>query len=150
MAAPQLVGAEARAGGGAGRHVLHEDVGAGEQAVEQRAIVGLLDVEHDRLLAAIEPREVGALAAGRAVVVASEVAAVALDLDHARTGVGESAGGERRRHRLLERYHQDAVEGARATRSPATLRRLRQPQSGNAVSLRGRARRVGCARSSAA
>ena len=39
VAAPQLLGAEARAGGRAGRQVLHEDVGAREQAVEQRAVV---------------------------------------------------------------------------------------------------------------
>jgi hypothetical protein len=31
-----------------------------------------------------------------------------LDLDHARAGVGEAAGAHGRRHRLLQRHHQQA------------------------------------------
>ena len=101
--------------------------GAGEQPLEQRAVPARLDVEDDRLLAAVEPGEVGALAAGRGVVVPGEVAAVALDLDHAGAGVGEPAGGERRRDRLLERDDQDAVEWARPASNRSSGRRG-QPQ----------------------
>jgi hypothetical protein len=45
---------------------------------------------------------------GELVVVAREIALGPLDLDHARAGVGEAAGAHGRRHRLLQRHHQQA------------------------------------------
>ena len=45
-----------------GIEVLHEHVGGVDQPVEQRAIAGVLDVELEALLAAIEPDEVAATA----------------------------------------------------------------------------------------
>src|SRR5262249_18079920 len=50
----------------------------------------------------------GALWHRELVVVAREIALRPLDLDHPRAGVGEPAGAHGRRHRLLERHHQQA------------------------------------------
>ena len=72
-------------------------------AAEHRAVAGLLEVELDALLAAVQPDEVAGLAVHGPVVAAGEVAGAGpLDLDHARAEVGELAGGERRGHRLLQ------------------------------------------------
>ena len=117
MRAAQRVERKAELGDGAGLEVLHEHVGLGEHRREQRLVVGAREIEHQRFLAAVEPDEIRALAlrasAGRGwhgelVVVAREVALGALDLDHARAGVGEPARAHGRRHRLLQRHHQQA------------------------------------------
>ena len=71
---------------------------------------GLGEVEDDRLLAAIEPDEIGALAARELVVAAREVALRPLDLDHARAGIREPARAGRRRDRLFERHDEEAFE----------------------------------------
>ena len=65
MRAPQRLEREAELADGAGLEVLHEDVG---RASRPRAAPGrpALEVEHDRFLAAVEPDEIGALAAGSA------------------------------------------------------------------------------------
>jgi hypothetical protein len=114
MRAPQLFKRKAELGDGAGLEVLHEHVGLGEHGVEQRLVIGAREIEHHRLLAAVEPDEIRAFATttcifarhGELVVVAREVALGPLDLDHARAGVGEPAGAHGRRHRLLQRHHQ--------------------------------------------
>ena len=49
-----------------------------------------------------------ALAVHDVIVVAREIAFRALDLDHARAGVGQAAGAVRRRHRLLDRDDEEA------------------------------------------
>ena len=102
---------KAELGDRAGLQVLHEHVGLREQRREQRAVLALAEIEHDRFLAAIEPDEIRALAMHMIVVMAREVALRPLDLDHARAGIGEPAGRLRRRHRLFERDHEDAGEG---------------------------------------
>ena len=58
--ARSVVGAEPGARGGARREVLDEHVGAREDALQQRRVVRLLDVERPGFLAAVEPDEVGA------------------------------------------------------------------------------------------
>ena len=95
----------------AGLEVLHEHVGLREHGGEQRLVVGAREVEHHRFLAAVEPDEIGAFSRNpprELVVVAREISVRPLDLDHARTGIGEPAGAHRRRHRLLERHDHEA------------------------------------------
>jgi hypothetical protein len=55
------------------------------------------------------------------VVAAGEVALAALDLDHARPGVGQSAAAVGRRHRLLQRHHQQALQWAGRGRSVSVV-----------------------------
>ncbi len=56
------VNGKAELGERAGLQVLHEHVGLREHGFEQRLVLGLAEIEHHRLLAAIEPDEIGALA----------------------------------------------------------------------------------------
>ena len=102
----QLCGAEAGAFRGSRREVLDEHIGLGDDAVKQRRVVRALDVRDQRFLAAVEPDEVGALAAHKLVVAAGEVAFLALDLDDTRAGIGQARGTEGCRHRLLQRDDQ--------------------------------------------
>jgi hypothetical protein len=108
MRAAQRVEWEAELGDGAGLEVLHEHVGLGEQGGEHCLVVGAREVEGERLLAAVEPDEIRALASRQFIVAAGEIALRALDLDHARAGIGEAAAAHRRRHRLLQRHHEKA------------------------------------------
>ena len=55
----------------------------------------------------------------RLVVAARKVAFATLDLDDARAGVGQPRGTIRRRHRLFERHHQQAIEMADLAESRA-------------------------------
>ncbi len=108
MAGAQFRRIEAGAGGGARREVLHEDVGARQDAAQKRRVGRVLDIENERFLAAVEPQEIGAPAMRDVVVAAGEVALLALDLDDPRAGIGEARGAERRGDRLFERDHQHA------------------------------------------
>ena len=83
-------------------------------AAKQRLVGGLVEIEHDRFLAAIEPDEIAALAVREIVVAAGEVAFRPLDLDDARAGIGEPARAHRRRDRLFERDDEQAGEGERS------------------------------------
>ena len=90
------------------------------QRAEQRPVGGVLEVELDAFLAAVEPDEVGGLAVYGRVVAAGEVACAGpLDLDHARAEVGELPGGERRGDRMLQGDHEDAVQRMRCALSDA-------------------------------
>jgi hypothetical protein len=99
-----------------------------------------LQVQGQRLLAAVEPDEVAGQALDRLVVVPGEVASPRpLDLDDPRSQVGELTGGKRRSDRLLDRDHRDPGEGERpvshrlnrARRGPGCLRssRARRPMA---------------------
>jgi hypothetical protein len=69
----------------------------------------VLEVEGDRLLVPVGPREVGAEPVDDLVVAAGEVAAgPVLDLDDARAEVAEMTGADRRRDGLLNRDDGDA------------------------------------------
>jgi hypothetical protein len=102
-AGAQGVGVQAEPFDGARDEVLHEHVGCVDEPLEQRAVGGVLDVELDALLAAVEPDEVAGLPVHGAVVVTSEVTdGGALDLDDPGAEVGELPGGEGCGDRLLE------------------------------------------------
>jgi hypothetical protein len=105
----QGVGIQPEPVDGARDQVLHEHVCLVDEAVEQRAVRGVLDVELDAFLAAIEPHQVAGLAVHRAVVLAGEVTdGRTLDLDDTGAEIGELAGGEGCRDRLLEGDDGDA------------------------------------------
>ena len=108
MAGAELGGAEPQPLGRAGREVLHEDVGPGQQGGQRRLAVGAFHVELDRFLAPVQPDEVARLAEHGPVVAAGEVAGAGpLDLDDPGAEVGELPGGERRRDGLLQRDDRD-------------------------------------------
>jgi hypothetical protein len=102
--------AEARPCRRAGGEILHEHVRRADHPPQQGGVGRILEVERDRLLAAVEPDEIGALAVHDMVVAAGEIALFALDLDHPRAGIGEAGGAERRGDRLLERDNRDPFE----------------------------------------
>ena len=112
MATAQFLRSEARARGRPGRQVLDIDVRPGNHAGQQHRIVRLLEVEHDGFLATVQPDEVAALALGHRIVPAGEITLGALDLDDPGTGIGQPAGTERCRHRLLQGHHQNSIESA--------------------------------------
>src|SRR5690606_22913166 len=68
--------------------VLDEHVRAGQQRLEQRAILSPAQIGHDGLLAAIEPDDIAALAVHGLVVAAREIALRAFEFDHARASIG--------------------------------------------------------------
>ena len=108
MPGAELLGAQAQPLGRAGREVLHEDVGPGQQGGQRRLAVGALHVELHRLLAPVQPDEIARLAEHGPVVAAGEVAAARpLDLDDPGAEVGELPGGEGHRDGLLQRDHHD-------------------------------------------
>src|SRR5262245_35154405 len=118
---------KAELGEGAGLQILHEHVGLLEHGFEQRPVFGLAEVEHHRLLAAIQPDEIGAFAMHNVVIFAGEIALGALHLDDTRTGIGKAACALWRRHRLLNRNYKNTGERQRhlstteATRAHARL-----------------------------
>jgi hypothetical protein len=110
MARAQLGAAEAGSAHGAGGKVLDEDIRLGEDTLQQRLVVGRLDVEAEALLAAVQPDEIGGQAVAGGVVLAREVALGALQLDDARPCVGEFGGAGGRGHRLFHRDDEQALE----------------------------------------
>ena len=98
----QRVGPEPRTRSGARGEVLDEHVGAGQDAVQQRRIVLVLDVRDQALLAAVQPDEVAGQTLGRRVVAACEIAFRALDLDDAGAGVGQAGTAIGRGDRLFQ------------------------------------------------
>src|SRR5690606_7641545 len=93
--APERLGRETDALRGPRRQVLHEHIRPRDETPNERAVFRVLQVGDVRFLAPVEPHEVGAVAVHHVVVAAREVSSGALDLDHARTGVGHLARGER-------------------------------------------------------
>ena len=119
--------AEAEAGGGAGGEVLQQHVGVGEQLRQHLGRLGMLEVQRDAALAAIEPDEEAGLPVHEAVVGAGEVAlAGPLHLDHVGAEVGQVAAADRRRHRVFQRDDADAFEGSH---DRACLLRFRREES---------------------
>jgi hypothetical protein len=92
MARAQARAAEAGAAHGAGGEVLDEDVRLRSRTLQQRLVVGRLDVEAQALLAAVQPDEIGGQAVAGRVVAAREVALGALQLDDARPRIGQLGG----------------------------------------------------------
>ncbi len=91
----------------AGCEVLHEDVGLGNEATQQRGVVGQLEVEHDRLLATVGPEEIGRVAVRGRVVAAGEIALGALDLDDACAHFGKTARAKGGGERLFDGHDRD-------------------------------------------
>ena len=107
--------------------------------MQQGVVGGVLDVEDDRFLAAVEPDEPGALAIHHMIVKPREIALRPLDLDDARARVGEPAGGEGRGDGLLDRDHQEACErpfGSLAHRRAASARSVGARHAKPAARLR--------------
>src|SRR5438309_11539633 len=82
--------------------VLYQDVCAGDQRLQARASVYGGEIDNDRVLAAIEPDEVAALALCRRVIAARKVAFRTFHLDHMRAGIRQPRAAERRCNRLLD------------------------------------------------
>ena len=94
------------------RQILHEHVGAAEQAREHVSRLVALQIERQRFLPSIQPDEMTRQPAHRRVVRAGEVArAGALDFDHARAEIGQLTRRKRDGNRLLERDDNDAAQG---------------------------------------
>src|SRR6185437_5016966 len=91
--------------------VLHKYVGLREHGLEKRLVLGLAEIEHDRLLAPVEPHEISAFTMHHVIVSARKVALRPLDLNDPRAGVSEPARALRRGHRLLDRNDKKIREG---------------------------------------
>ena len=103
MFASQDSGPESKPPCRARREVLDEDVGSCEQPVHDPAGALFFEIEGHGLLRAVEPDEVAGEPFGDGVVGAGEVpASRALHLYDPRAEVGELAGGEGGRYRLLQ------------------------------------------------
>ena len=111
-ACAKIVRPQTRPGGGTGSEILDEHVGPRQDAQHEFPVVLVLDVDRQRLLAPVEPGEIGRLAVRGGVVGAGEVAVRAFELDDPRPGIGEPAARQRRGDGLFEGDDQDPVEGA--------------------------------------
>ena len=110
MARSQRLRAQVQALRRAGRQILQEDVRLCGHRLDQSEIFGLLEVKPHRLLAAVQPDEIGAFAFDQVIVRASEIALGAFDLDHPGAGVGQPARRERRGDRLFQRHDEKTVQ----------------------------------------
>ena len=92
--------------------ILDQDVGAGHQTIENRAALGMFEVERDAFLVAIDAQEVRALALeeGRAPRPRVIPLARLLDLDDARAHVSEEHRAIRSREDTGEVENHDSVE----------------------------------------
>src|SRR5262249_29836769 len=104
---------EAEFADGSGFKVLHKHIGLRQHGLEQRLVLGFAEIEHNRLLAAIEPDEIGAFAMDNMIVIAREIALGPFDLDHSRARIGKTASTLRRRHRLFYRNNEEPFERKR-------------------------------------
>jgi len=113
---PQVVVPEAEAAHRPRSQVLDQDVGALDHPPERREAIGVLEVEPDGLLVAVEPCERRALALEEGSGGANRVSAGGgvLDLQDAGAEVGQVHRGERRRHEGAHLENDDALERAGA------------------------------------
>jgi len=86
----------------AGLEVLQENVRARDQLFEGLAALLGREIDHHRILAAVEPDEIAALALGSRVIAAGEIALRPFDLDDMRAGIGQARAAERRGDRLFD------------------------------------------------
>ena len=86
---------------------------------------GLLEIEGERLLAPVEPDEIGREALDRGVVGAGEVApAGPLDLDDFGAEIGQMPGAERSGNGLFEREHANSGQWRRGHGGSLRRRRI--------------------------
>ena len=108
--------------------VVHEEVGTGDQAVEDRAPARAGEVERDPALVGVQVEEEAALlrvrrAARKRPPLARAVAGdERLDLHHVGAEVGEQLGCIRGAHQLADLEDAEAVERARHRQSPSASR----------------------------
>ena len=115
----------------AGPEILQHDVGREAQGARRREICGVLQVEDDRALVAIDRSEVlgvarrlrGGRRAGERRPLAHPVALGRLDLDHVGAQVGEQHPAERAGGDLAELDDADAEKGKHAP--------MVKPETGN-------------------
>jgi hypothetical protein len=117
--------------------VLDEHVGAREQALEERAVAGFVQVEREALLAAVHRLEVGGLAGDERTDAARVVAGRgALDLEDARAEVGEHERAVRTREDAREIEDEDPVERSRRAAAAHAFSRAvagRRPGGGHSI-----------------
>ena len=82
-----------------GRHVMHQDVGSGEDRVERFAVRGVGQIQRDAVLAGVQIKKQSALfgvfdVAGKRSAPAREIALGRFDLDHLRTEQRQHLGGK--------------------------------------------------------
>ena len=110
----------------AGTKILHEDVALLDDSIEQRAAVGLLEIERDAFLVPIDAEEVGAFARvsgepiarilrdglqkGRPPAAGVVASAGLFDLDDARAHVGEKHRAIRSGQHARQIADDDSVE----------------------------------------
>src|SRR3546814_6233281 len=91
-----------------GRQILDEHVGRGDDPAEKRSVGSVLDVKRDRLLAPVEPGEIGALAMYVIIIASRALALGTLDLYDPGTRIGETRGAMRRGDGLFTRDDRDS------------------------------------------
>ena len=107
----ERVKAQTHAGRSTRRKVLHQHVGAAYQLLEHGQCGGLLEVQRQAFLGAIDPDEMRGQTVYPLVIGTRKVAnAGALDLDDARAQVSELAGTKRRGDGVFQRDDGNAVE----------------------------------------
>jgi len=110
--AAQGHGADAQALGHAGAEVLDHHVGRGGQGGDGLRGIGVLEVEHQALLVAVERREQAAHAFAHGADVAVVIARGRLDLDDLGPQVGQQGRGQRARQHAAEVEDAHAIERA--------------------------------------
>ncbi len=91
--------------------IADHNVGQFQESGKQRPVLRDAQVERDGFLAVVEPHEVRRQPAHRPVVMPCGVTTGrVLDLDHARSEVGEMPCAQRRGHRLLQGEDRDPVQ----------------------------------------
>ena len=86
------------------RQVLNKNVCLLQQLAQNLLATGRLQIQRNRLLRAVRPREVAAQTPRRRVIMPREITvARPLHLDHPRAQVGQMPRSQRRRNRLLQR-----------------------------------------------
>ena len=108
----ERVGPQAPLLHGARPEILAQDIGLGDQPLEERRALGLAQVEGDRLLVALlrEPGVAVAPLAGRAELAQRVAEPRLLDLDDLGAELAEHGGGKRPRDEGREVDNPDAVE----------------------------------------
>jgi len=96
---------------GAWTEVVYEDICTTEQFRDNALTERGLQVDGDTALSPVKPNKIGRVAVDDGVIMPREVTLTwTLKLDHVGPQVGEVAGTERRRNRLLESEDVDSLE----------------------------------------
>ena len=117
----------------AGLEVLQQHVGAGDQLFQRGAAFLGGEIDHHGILAAVEPDEIAALALGRGVIAAGEIALGPLHLDDMGAGIRQPRRAERRGDRLFDGNDGQSLQAAACwllSRSGACRARARRRRTG--------------------